>query len=86
MDINEEDLPEAEIKQLMWRLDMIDVHSHLHNKAKAPSTYQQGKNQLDFIFITSGIIPSLHTASLAIHSIPAAVGFCQIIPSARRNM
>eukprot|EP00957_Ditylum_brightwellii_P078237 5948881-Ditylum_brightwellii.AAC.1 len=44
MDINEEDLPKTEIKQLMWWLDMIDVHCHLHSEAKAPSTYQRGKN------------------------------------------
>eukprot|EP00957_Ditylum_brightwellii_P045943 3485328-Ditylum_brightwellii.AAC.1 len=62
MDVNEEDSPEAEIKQLMQRLDMIDVHNYLHGETKAPSTYQRGKNQLDFIFITSGILPSLLTA------------------------
>eukprot|EP00957_Ditylum_brightwellii_P194977 14855418-Ditylum_brightwellii.AAC.1 len=37
MDVNKEDLPKAEIKQLMQLLDMIDVHSHLHGEAKAPS-------------------------------------------------
>eukprot|EP00957_Ditylum_brightwellii_P147057 11197073-Ditylum_brightwellii.AAC.1 len=62
MNVNEEDSPKAEIKQLMRRLDMIDVHCHLHSEAKAPSTYQRGKNQLDFILITSGILPSLLTA------------------------
>eukprot|EP00957_Ditylum_brightwellii_P084223 6404187-Ditylum_brightwellii.AAC.1 len=53
IDINKDDSPKAEIKQLMQHLDMIDVHSHLPGEAKAPSTYQRGKNQLDFIFITS---------------------------------
>eukprot|EP00957_Ditylum_brightwellii_P020105 1516739-Ditylum_brightwellii.AAC.1 len=37
MDVNEEDSPKAEIKQLMRRLDMIDVHNHLRGEAKAPS-------------------------------------------------
>eukprot|EP00957_Ditylum_brightwellii_P114444 8725349-Ditylum_brightwellii.AAC.1 len=86
MDVNEEDSPKAEIKQLMQCLDMINVHNHLHIEAKAPSMYQQGKNQPDFIFITSGTLLSLLTASIAIHSIPTAAGFCQIIPSARINM
>eukprot|EP00957_Ditylum_brightwellii_P037022 2803047-Ditylum_brightwellii.AAC.1 len=62
MDVNEEGSPKSEIKQLIRCLYMIDVHNHLHGEAKVPSTYQQGKNQLDYIFITSGILPSLLTA------------------------
>eukprot|EP00957_Ditylum_brightwellii_P050669 3841672-Ditylum_brightwellii.AAC.1 len=49
MDVNEEDSPEVEIKQLMRCLNMIDVHNYLHGEAKAPSTYQRGKNQLKFL-------------------------------------
>eukprot|EP00957_Ditylum_brightwellii_P159408 12134495-Ditylum_brightwellii.AAC.1 len=40
MGVNEEDSPEAEIKHLMQRLDMIDVHNHLHGETRAPSMYQ----------------------------------------------
>eukprot|EP00957_Ditylum_brightwellii_P195321 14880947-Ditylum_brightwellii.AAC.1 len=34
MDVNEEDYPEAEIKQLMRRLNMIDVHNYLYARQK----------------------------------------------------
>eukprot|EP00957_Ditylum_brightwellii_P066715 5062549-Ditylum_brightwellii.AAC.1 len=78
MDVNKEDLPEAEIEQLMQRLDMIDVHSHLHSKAKAPSTYQQGKIQLNFFFITSGILPSPLTARFLQFNVPFVSDHCTI--------
>eukprot|EP00957_Ditylum_brightwellii_P124131 9462552-Ditylum_brightwellii.AAC.1 len=62
----------------MQRLDMINVHSHLHGEVKAPSTYQQGQNQLDFIFITSGILLSLLTAGFLQFNVPFVSDHCTI--------
>eukprot|EP00957_Ditylum_brightwellii_P206411 15348310-Ditylum_brightwellii.AAC.1 len=62
IDVNEANLLTTEIQQLARQLDLIDVHHHMHGGTQAPSTYQQGKHQLDFTFISPGILPSLLTA------------------------
>ena len=55
MDVNEEDSPMAELKQIMSSMNLIDVHNHLHDENPAPTTYQWGTQQLDFLFISPGI-------------------------------
>eukprot|EP00957_Ditylum_brightwellii_P051301 3889433-Ditylum_brightwellii.AAC.1 len=62
IDINEATLLAAEIHQLASQLDLIDVHHHMHGATPAPPTYKQGKQQLDFTFITPGILAALLTA------------------------
>eukprot|EP00957_Ditylum_brightwellii_P148183 11282846-Ditylum_brightwellii.AAC.3 len=62
MDVNEEDSPAAEIQQLACQLDLINAHHHLHGNERAPTTYKWGHHQLDFLFITPGILPSLMAA------------------------
>eukprot|EP00957_Ditylum_brightwellii_P012937 977357-Ditylum_brightwellii.AAC.1 len=70
MDANEEDSPTAELRQIMSSLNLIDVHNHLHDKNPAPTTYQRGTQQLDFLFISPGILPSLLTAGFLPYNIP----------------
>eukprot|EP00957_Ditylum_brightwellii_P152863 11635288-Ditylum_brightwellii.AAC.1 len=42
----------------------------MHGATLAPPTYKQGKHQLDFIFITPGIVPALLTAGSLPFNIP----------------
>eukprot|EP00957_Ditylum_brightwellii_P038202 2888181-Ditylum_brightwellii.AAC.1 len=62
IDINEENAKCTDIRRLCTSLGLVDVHHHLHGETDAPSTYQRGKHQLDFLFISSGILPALLTA------------------------
>eukprot|EP00957_Ditylum_brightwellii_P041618 3152368-Ditylum_brightwellii.AAC.1 len=46
------------------------MHHHMHGATPAPPTYKQGKHQLDFTFITLGILPALLTAGFLPFNIP----------------
>eukprot|EP00957_Ditylum_brightwellii_P019513 1472114-Ditylum_brightwellii.AAC.1 len=62
ININQENAEGADIRCLCTDLDLVDVHHQFHGETDAPSTYQRGKHQLDFLFISSGILPVLLTA------------------------
>eukprot|EP00957_Ditylum_brightwellii_P019468 1468787-Ditylum_brightwellii.AAC.1 len=45
---------------------------------EAPSTYQQGKHQLDFLFIILGILPALLTTGFLLFNFPFVSDHCTI--------
>eukprot|EP00957_Ditylum_brightwellii_P173743 13228114-Ditylum_brightwellii.AAC.1 len=86
IDINEENAEGADIRHLCTNLDLVDVHHHLHGEIDAPSTYQRGKNQLDFLFISSGILPALLTAGFLPFNIPFVSDHCTIFANFDTDM
>eukprot|EP00957_Ditylum_brightwellii_P135276 10314866-Ditylum_brightwellii.AAC.1 len=78
IDVNEEDSPDVEIQQLACQLDLIDAHQHLRGTERAPATYKRGHHQLDFLFITPGILPSLMAARFLPYNILFISNHCVI--------
>eukprot|EP00957_Ditylum_brightwellii_P119163 9089580-Ditylum_brightwellii.AAC.3 len=86
MNVNEEDFPAAEIQQLACQLDLIDAHPQLHGNKRAPTTYKRGRHQLDFLFITPGILPLLISAGFLPFNIPFISDHCTIYADFDTNL
>eukprot|EP00957_Ditylum_brightwellii_P074829 5686940-Ditylum_brightwellii.AAC.1 len=61
MDINDDDQASSDFQKFYCQNNLVNVLTHLHQRATPPHTYQRGYSQIDYIFITPALIPALYS-------------------------
>eukprot|EP00957_Ditylum_brightwellii_P104161 7934289-Ditylum_brightwellii.AAC.1 len=58
MNVNKAFTPTTEIKAIYKEYNLQDAVYYLHEDL-SPTTYQQGRNQIDFLFIIPSLLPGI---------------------------
>eukprot|EP00957_Ditylum_brightwellii_P095810 7299968-Ditylum_brightwellii.AAC.1 len=62
MDANDKKGKDTNLQKFLSKDNLLDAHEQLHHHYTPPNTHQRGQEQIDYVFTTPALAPSLLSA------------------------